>query len=543
MDREHTPQKQRQKRRSSSRNSSLSNSRSISSSTSHDTMSRTTSNSLLGPPRAFRGSQRPRSRTTTPSPAPASVVFKTLLRPPVGGPPGSTGVLYEPDAPDATRHSRHRVVTSQDKDNLLQADTRLNSSSEASVSSVEQRSTRTGSLARQQTVLRLYKLSTMQQTKISPPSTSVKLITPQMQFATDLSIRLGSCLELTNFTVVGVLGLEGVGKSTVLSLLAQKNKTDDDMFITRSLESVVLDRHETTGIDLAVSMIGGAGHPAILLDSQPLLSSSMLADLLERNESQRFRALTPEQQVEVVSYQIAVFLCAICHYVLIVHDGLAFQISVNDLLCKIKQKFKQCRLPNISGNSQKHAARLLYVANNVADSELLCREDELFSAHERALEAAWSQALVRVPYKLTRRTGSVSDDASIVNTALFVLPHRQQQASHRESKLATPSVTASPASGSKKGKGQNKANTRGFVSNIYADFDDAAEDFQRFVLSLPSSTSFTSQSTSVPAGSKPLPPPHPLSLREWLSNASRVFEGVRKASCFTAECTSLRDHH
>ncbi|CAH0491826.1 unnamed protein product [Peronospora farinosa] len=483
------------------------------------------------------------------SPVPALITSKTLLRPPVGGPIGSTrGVLYEPDASDAFRRSRHRVVTSQDKDNQLQADTGLYSSLEASVSSsITQRSTRSGSLARQSNVLRPLTLSTtIQPSKISPPSTCVKLITPQMQFATDLSIKLGSCLELTNFTVVGVLGLEGVGKSTVLSLLAQKDKTNDKMFSTRSLESVVLDRHETTGIDLAVSMVGGTGHPTILLDSQPLLSSSILADVLERNESQRFGALTPEQQVEVVSYQIAVFLCAICHYVLIVHDGLAFHISVNDLLCKIEQKFKQCRLPNISGNSQKHTAQLLYVANNVADSELLYREDELFSAHERALEAAWSQALVRVPYKLARHTGSVSDDASIVNTASFVLPHWQHQVTHRESKLATLSLTASPASGNKKEEGQNKANTRGFASNISTDFDDAAKEFQRFVLSLPSSPSFTSQSTSVPAmasGSKPLPPPHPLSLREWLSNASRVFEGVRKASCFTAECTSSRDHH
>lgn len=280
-----------------------------------------------------------------------------------------------------------------------------------------------------------------------------------------------------------------------------------------------MDRHETTGVDLAVSMVGGSGHPTILLDSQPLLSSSMLADVLERNETSRFGALTPEQQVEAASLQIAVFLCAICHYVVIVHDGLAYQVPVYDLVRKIEHKFAQCRLPSVSGSSQKHAARLLFAANNVADSGLLYRENELFSAHERALEAAWPQALVRVPYKLSSYSDQLDEGGS---TASFVFPHRQRPAS---------------ASGNKKGSDRSMVET-----DKYSSFDEAAQDFQRFVLSLPSSPSFSSQPMPIATtpGSKPLPPPHALSLREWLSNASRVFEGVRKASCFTA---ALRDHH
>ncbi|KAG2814018.1 hypothetical protein PC129_g11326 [Phytophthora cactorum] len=483
MDRESTPQKQRQKRGTSNRRTSTS-------SVAHGTPSRASMSSVSGPARAFR----PRSRTAA-SP-PAAIMSKTpsmLLRPPAGGAPGSTGVLYEPDA---ARRNRHSV---SDRDSHLQVNTRPSGPSPS-----HRHSSRAGSpgAPRPQTP------STLQQTKVTPPSTSVKLITPQMQFATDLSVKLGNCLELTNFTVVGVMGLEGVGKSTVLSLLAQKKIGEKEIFSTRSLEAVVMDRHETTGVDLAISMVGGSGHPTVLLDSQPLLSSSMLADLLERNESQRFGALTPEQQVEAASYQIAVFLCAICHYVVVVHDGLAYQASVTELLRKIEQKSAQSRLPSVSGNSQRHAAQLLYVANSVADSELLYHENELFSAHERALEAAWPQALqlIRGGLKVDARSSSVT--------------------------------------GNKKVKDQTKRTT--FTSSKYSDFDETAEDFQRFVLSLPSSPSFTSQAAPLSAltpGSKPLPPSHALSLREWLSNASRVFEAVRKASCFTAEYTSSRDHH
>ncbi|POM70741.1 Hypothetical protein PHPALM_12777 [Phytophthora palmivora] len=536
MDRENTPQKQRQKRSSNNRRNSNSSTAHGTSSTS----SRASMSSISGPPRAFRGSQRPRSRTAASGgPPPVSIMSKTpsmLLRPPAGGAPGSTGVLYEPDAPDANRRNRHSVSG----ENYLQVNTRVSGSSTQapSPSQMDRHSLRAGSPGRK---LRPHTPSTLQQTKIVPPSTSVKLITPQMQFSTDLSVKLGDCLELTNFTVVGVIGLEGVGKSTVLSLLAQKNVGEEgekNIFSTRSLEAVVLDRHETTGVDLAISMVGGAGHPTILLDSQPLLSSSMLVDLLDRNEG----ALTPEQQVEAASYQIAVFLCAICHYVVVVHDGLAFQVSVSDLLRKIEQKFAQCRLPSVSGNSQRHAAQLLYVANNLADSELLYRENELFSAHDRALEALWSHSLVRVPYKMSSYSNPADDKSGILNVASFVLPHKQQQLTPRESKVDARSPSVSPASGITKEKDQHKTKTT-FTSSKYSDFDEAAKGFQRFMLSLPSSPSFTSQPMMMAPGSSPLPPPHALSLREWLSNASRVFEAVRKASCFTAEFSSSRDHH
>ncbi|KAG7386879.1 smg-9, nonsense mediated mRNA decay factor [Phytophthora boehmeriae] len=532
MDRENTPQKQRQKRSSGNRRNSSSNGP-----TNHpqSLTSRASLSSVAGPSRAFRGSQRPRSRTAaSPAAAPAAILSKpppVLLRPSSGAP--VSGVLYDP----ATDSRPSRAGPGQDH---LQVNTRLNSAGQAA--SPTDRRTRVGSPGVPKGVLRPSTPSTALQ-KIVPPPTSVKLITPQMQFATDLSAKLGPCLEMMNFTVVGVLGLEGVGKSTVLSLL--DDSKDKSKFSTQSLENLVAGRHETTGVDLAVSLAGGAGHPTVLLDSQPLLSSSMLVDLLSRNESPRFGALSPEQQVEVTSYQIAVFLCAICHYVVVVHDGLAFQLSVADLLRQVEQKFSQCRLPSVSGNSQQHAARLLYVANNYADSELLYRENELLSAHERALEAAWSQAFVCVPYKLSHYcTEPDSDDTG--HAATFVLPHKQQLLRRSSSSMKDApeqSVSSSPST-SKFTKGRGKE----FMSSSskYTDFDDAADAFRSFVLSLPGSPSFTSQGASQSStlpGYKASPPPHPLSLREWLSNASRVFEAVRKSSCFTAEYASSRDYH
>lgn len=58
--------------------------------------------------------------------------------------------------------------------------------------------------------------------------------------------------------------------------------------------------------------------------------------------------------------------------------------------------------------------------------------------------------------------------------------------------------------------------------------------WQRFVQRLPNAPSFSKNPATH----------HSMNLREWLSNASRVFESVRKSGVFTAEYHSTgRDHH
>lgn len=62
---------------------------------------------------------------------------------------------------------------------------------------------------------------------------------------------------------------------------------------------------------------------------------------------------------------------------------------------------------------------------------------------------------------------------------------------------------------------------------------DAALRWLKFVQRLPNTPSFSKN----PATN------HVMNLREWLSNASRVFESVRKSGVFTAEYHSIgRDH-
>uniref|UniRef100_K3X729 Protein SMG9 n=1 Tax=Globisporangium ultimum (strain ATCC 200006 / CBS 805.95 / DAOM BR144) TaxID=431595 RepID=K3X729_GLOUD len=365
---------------------------------------------------------------------------------------------------------------------------------------------------------------------VIPPATSVKLITAQYQFATDLSSKLANCLELTNFTVVGVLGFEGVGKSTILSLLhaarisespseqtakqqvspvpdRQKTKSNttrssssasgrkQPVFSTQSLDALIAGSHETSGVDLAINHDPrGRATTLVLLDTQPMLSTSMLCELLSKNESPRFGALTPEQQVEVASYQLAVFLCSICHYVVIAHDGLA-DLAIVRFLQQVEQKLQNCRLPHISGGlKEKHVAKLICLVNKRSSSAaLLVKEQELLARHVCALDQAWPHAFY---------PEIVAD----------------------ENKQQIPVLTI-PLKPTSNAKVPQRAKPE--------EFDDAALRWQQFVQQLPNAPSFSKNPTTN----------HVMNLREWLSNASRIFESVRKSGIFTAEYASARDHH
>lgn len=283
---------------------------------------------------------------------------------------------------------------------------------------------------------------------VTAPATSVKLISAQYQFATDLSTKLAGCLELTHFTVVGVLGFEGVGKSTLLSLLHSSSQQQQSlparptkgpasrttttaspssrssMFATQSMETLLTGDYETRGVDLAVShdATGAVRSPSlVLLDTQPMLSSAMLCDALSKSESQqRFGALTPEQQVEVHSLQLATFLVSVCHYVVIAHDALADRDVVR-FLELVDARLNTCRLPNISGSvKDKHVAKLLFVATQLSDAALLYKEQALLTRHVRALERAWPSAF----YRTTRPVslfGTLRQEAGAVILALLLV--------------------------------------------------------------------------------------------------------------------------
>jgi len=119
----------------------------------------------------------------------------------------------------------------------------------------------------------------------------------------------------TDFTVIGVLGLQNCGKSSILNILARNGISDDDTFRVQTYEHQMLAEHCTNGVDVYVN-----SRRFILLDVQPLLSSSIMDRSIQLEKKYTAEFTTAENTIEVQSLQITGFIFSICHVVLLVQD-------------------------------------------------------------------------------------------------------------------------------------------------------------------------------------------------------------------------------
>ncbi|XP_074786410.1 LOW QUALITY PROTEIN: nonsense-mediated mRNA decay factor SMG9 [Athene noctua] len=156
------------------------------------------------------------------------------------------------------------------------------------------------------------------QARLAPPEkmkTSIKLVDEQMNWCDSA---LEFLLEQTDVLVVGALGLQGTGKSTVLSLLAGGQPEEDPRaFPFRAQAPELRERGgaQTGGIDLFVTQ-----ERVVLLDTQPILSPALLDHLINNDRKLPPEYPLPHTYIEMQSLQIAAFLFTVCHVVLLVQD-------------------------------------------------------------------------------------------------------------------------------------------------------------------------------------------------------------------------------
>lgn len=116
------------------------------------------------------------------------------------------------------------------------------------------------------------------------------------------------------FSVITAVGLEGVGKSSVLNRIAGK-----EVFKVHNNQSVNGSdplKHMTHGLDLHITK-----ERLLLIDSQPLLSASVLDEYLKScplSSSTGVDIAEPENYSFMISLQILSFLFATCDYIIIV---------------------------------------------------------------------------------------------------------------------------------------------------------------------------------------------------------------------------------
>ncbi|KAK7253128.1 hypothetical protein RIF29_37580 [Crotalaria pallida] len=155
-----------------------------------------------------------------------------------------------------------------------------------------------------------------------PSVASLNLLSDSWDFHIDRFLPF--LTENTDFTVIGVIGPAGVGKSTIMNELYGFDSTSPGMlppFSISSEETRAMARHCSTGIEPRIS-----AERIILLDTQPVFSASVLAEMMRPDGSSTISVISGESMSaelahELMGIQLAVLLASICHILLVVSDG------------------------------------------------------------------------------------------------------------------------------------------------------------------------------------------------------------------------------
>lgn len=121
-------------------------------------------------------------------------------------------------------------------------------------------------------------------------------------------------------SVISVLGPKGVGKSSLLNSIAQKEVFKTYLNSKNQGMTVLDTRHKTRGVDIY------ANYRQILLDLMPMLCISVYEDLLDgRSVSQfppKMPICDPLTSSYMISLQLTTFVLSVCDYVIIMADWL-----------------------------------------------------------------------------------------------------------------------------------------------------------------------------------------------------------------------------
>lgn len=198
-----------------------------------------------------------------------------------------------------------------------------------------------------------------------PPIGSLNLLSDSWEFHTDRFLPF--LTDNTDFTVVGVIGPPGVGKSTIMNELYGYDGTSPGMlppFAIQSEDTKAMARHCTIGMEPRMS-----SERLILLDTQPVFSPSVLAEMTRPDGSSTIsvlsgESLSAELAHELMGIQLGVLLASICHILVVVSEGV-HDINMWKLMLTVDLLKHGIPDPSSLNHSYSHSSSLVPDKENI----------------------------------------------------------------------------------------------------------------------------------------------------------------------------------
>uniref|UniRef100_A0A147BDX5 Protein SMG9 n=1 Tax=Ixodes ricinus TaxID=34613 RepID=A0A147BDX5_IXORI len=257
--------------------------------------------------------------------------------------------------------------------------------------------------------------------RLAPPpdmAAPVKLVDDSLQWCDNA---LEYLVDQPDFYVVGVVGMQGSGKSTVMSILSGQygQAGERQLFRPQSRELRELGQHCTTGVDIYVTP-----ERMILLDTQPVLSASVMDHMIQ------FEKKTPgggdfhslENAHMMQSLQMASFLMAVCHTVVVVQDWFADPNFLRFVLSAEMLKPATSSGSHDSGLTNEDVAEsfphMVFVQNKCTRGDF---SPENVDVMKETLEAIFAKSRLKCKGQISMN-GSLKKEEQSFN--LFLIPKR-----------------------------------------------------------------------------------------------------------------------